>query len=466
MLLSNFLAKNYEFAQEPHLYCVLQQPQTLTNPAYRCGAAGTQLFKDADLPFKSSDSSQKGLAGRMTQYNNYWLPNNGRIFACLRVKKQLVALPHQRTAGEDGEQYNVDRGNQTEVLARESHYHHYLDEAGLRWQKDRNNELFQPTRGPLQIVESLRRVKGLQLILFDEDDWRDDPLYDGGDVKEPKNLKVRDTNQRKTPARSSTDPSLVIRMSKSGIEQLRAGNQQAYARLMNLMREAYKEDVEPTTTPRTTVRLATKVRRNLQSVDPVVRAVAASQLAAAALSFSSFPKVFCRRRPLQCPASLQKNWVPRGREREISQHSAMQTRLLYSKPQQCGGGGDASCYGGGQHSFGLCVTHRPAAVATVPVLVGGVELGGCAARFLLYRLVVPCVNVNRIPAARPRLRRRCWQRARSGPTTLQPDPCDRLPDSLPVSYVFRLYIVLILSSFGVNISRKRRWRFCISTTYF
>ena len=144
----------------------------------------------------------------MTQYQNYWLPNNGRIFACLRVKKQLVALPHQRTAGEDGEEYNVDRGNQTEVLAREAHYHHYLDEAGLRWQKDRNNELFQPTKGPLQIVESLRRVKGLQLLLFDEDDWREDTLYDGGDVKEPQNLQVRDTNQRKTPARSSTDPSI------------------------------------------------------------------------------------------------------------------------------------------------------------------------------------------------------------------------------------------------------------------
>ena len=300
MLLNTFLAKNYEWAQEPHLYCVLQQPQTLTQPAYRCGAAGTQLFKDADLPFRASESSQKGLAGRMTQYNNYWLPNNGRIFACLRIRKQLVALPHQRTAGEDGAQYNVDRGNQTEVLARESHYHHFLDQAGLRWQKDRNNELFQPTRGPMQIVESLRRVKGLQLILFDEDDWRDDPLYDGGDVREPENLKVRETTQRTTPARAASgDQSLVIKMSKSGIEQLRAGNPLAYSRLMNLMREAYKEDnpgqkttekenekeadPEPATTPRTTVRVQPEVRRNLQSADPVVRAAAAKKVVDAVL---------------------------------------------------------------------------------------------------------------------------------------------------------------------------------------
>ena len=54
---------------------------------------------------------------------------------------------------------------------------------------------------------------------------------------------------------------------------------------MNLMREAHKQDnpaepttKEPATTPRTTVRLAPEVKRNLQSADPVVRAVAASQL--------------------------------------------------------------------------------------------------------------------------------------------------------------------------------------------
>jgi len=299
MLLTTFLAKNYDWAQEPHLYCVLQTPQNLANPAYRCGAAGTQLFKDNDLPFRSSEGSQKGLAGRMTQYNNYWLPNVGRIYACLRIKKQLVALPHQRTAGEDGAIYNVDRGNQTEVLAREAHYHHFLDQKGLRWQKDRNNELFQPKKGPMEIIEALRRVQGLQLILFDEDDWREDVLYDGGDTKVPKTLKVTETTQRTTPARASADQSLVIKMSKTGIEQLRAGNPLAYSRLMNLMREAYKEDnpgqkttekttekatekatedQEPATTPRTTVRVAPQVRRDLQSADPVVRAVAAKKV--------------------------------------------------------------------------------------------------------------------------------------------------------------------------------------------
>tara|TARA_B110000285_G_scaffold232313_1_gene303099 strand:- start:913 stop:1854 length:942 start_codon:yes stop_codon:yes gene_type:complete len=283
MLLTTFLAKNYEWAQEPHLYCVLQKGQTLVHPAYRCGAAGTQLYKESDLPYRSG-SSEKGLQGRMRQYQNYWLPQEARLFACLRTKKALVALPHQRTAGDAGAEYNVDRGNQTEVLARESHYHYFLDQAGLRWQKDRNNELFQPTRGPIQIVESLRRVQGLQLLLFDEDDWREDSSYTGGDT-EP--TIVRETTARKTPARA-TDQSLVIKMSKSGIEQLRAGNPTAYKRLMNLMREAFKEenpktdergkpaDKAVTTEPAKTTPPGTL--NNLFNGTPVQQAVAAREV--------------------------------------------------------------------------------------------------------------------------------------------------------------------------------------------
>ena len=46
---------------------VLQLPQLNPQFAYRLGAAGTALYKDNDQPFKSSESSQKGLQGRMTQ---------------------------------------------------------------------------------------------------------------------------------------------------------------------------------------------------------------------------------------------------------------------------------------------------------------------------------------------------------------------------------------------------------------
>lgn len=131
MLLTTFLAKNYDWAQEPHLYIVEQIPQILENPAMRCGAAGTALYKDADAPFRSSESSSKGLRGRIQQYNNYFLPNIAKIHACLRIRKQLVALPFQRIAGDDDMPYNVDRGNQTEVLAREKHFHYFLDQMDL-----------------------------------------------------------------------------------------------------------------------------------------------------------------------------------------------------------------------------------------------------------------------------------------------------------------------------------------------
>ena len=42
------------------------------------------------------------------------------------------ALPTQRTAGDEGEEYNVDRGNQTDVLAKEKILHHFLDQKDLR----------------------------------------------------------------------------------------------------------------------------------------------------------------------------------------------------------------------------------------------------------------------------------------------------------------------------------------------
>ena len=239
MLLTTFLEKNYDWAQEPHLYIVLQIPQLLTNPAYRCGAAGTALYKDADQPFRASEGSQKGLQGRLTQYNNYFLPNSGKLFACLRIQKQLVALPNQRVAGDDDALYNVDRGNQTAVLAAERILHHFLDEKNLRWRKETRKELFVPTSGVMQLVEAMRKVQGLQMLLFDEDDWREDTAYVGG-IEAPISLKTTETVRRTSAVASkSADQSLVVKLSSTGIQQLRDGNPRAYDRLMTLMREAY-----------------------------------------------------------------------------------------------------------------------------------------------------------------------------------------------------------------------------------
>jgi len=230
------------WANEPFIYCCRQEPQIPAKFYYRCGAAGLQLFPDADRPYQSSDSSRRGLSGRMQQYIGHIRPNNFKIFAALRIKRQVVALPQHRVGGEDGELYNITKGNMSAVRAAEMTMHHYLDEDTNvnRYAPHPESELFQPSIGVDQLLINMRKVQGLQMLLFDAKSWRDDPKYTGGQ-NPPSNLTTRDTTARKTPSRA-TEQSLVIKMSKSGIEQLRAGNINAYSRLMNLMREAYKED--------------------------------------------------------------------------------------------------------------------------------------------------------------------------------------------------------------------------------
>ena len=111
------------------------------------------------------------------------------------MRKQLVALENQRVAGPPGQEYSVDMAQQTEVKAREKVFHHYLDELDLRWRKETRKELFVPTGGVQQLVSALRRVQGLQLLLFDEDGWIEDTEYKGGE-RPPVGLNTTDTNQR------------------------------------------------------------------------------------------------------------------------------------------------------------------------------------------------------------------------------------------------------------------------------
>ena len=262
MLLTKFLEQNYEWAQDPHLYIVEQIPQILNPPAHRCGAAGTYLYRDSDEPFKASENSQKGLQGRMTQYNNYFLPNVGKIHACLRMRKQLVALENQRVAGPPGQEYNVDHGQQTEVLAKEKIFHHYLDELNLRWRKETRKELFVPTGGVQQLVGALRRVQGLQLLLFDEDGWIEDTEYTGGE-RPPPNLKTMDTNRRTT---AKSEPSIVVTLSAAGISQLKSRTEQSYRRLVNLVRDAFNKEMGTTDIIR--VKLRKKEIEELYSAQP------------------------------------------------------------------------------------------------------------------------------------------------------------------------------------------------------
>ena len=73
MDIETFLQMRPTWAYQPCLYIVKQMFPG--NNAYRCGAAGTQLFRQAD-PVYGADrtGSLTGLLGRMTMYKNYWLP--------------------------------------------------------------------------------------------------------------------------------------------------------------------------------------------------------------------------------------------------------------------------------------------------------------------------------------------------------------------------------------------------------
>ena len=92
MDVDTFLQLRPAWAYEPCLYIVKQMFPG--NNAFRCGAAGTQLFKNADLVYGADRSgSLTGLLGRMTMYRNYWLPLKARLYAALRIRKQLIARP-------------------------------------------------------------------------------------------------------------------------------------------------------------------------------------------------------------------------------------------------------------------------------------------------------------------------------------------------------------------------------------
>ena len=139
MELEQLLRMKPEWAYQPCLYIVRQTE--FTN-AYRCGASGTQLFADSDRVYGADrPGSLSGLLSRMSMYLGFYTPLVPKIYACLRVKKQLVSTQNQRVSTDfAGNTYNVDRGNQTLVLARESLMHDRMDQRGLRWKSDKKNE--------------------------------------------------------------------------------------------------------------------------------------------------------------------------------------------------------------------------------------------------------------------------------------------------------------------------------------
>jgi len=117
MDIETFLRARPAWALEPCLYIVKQTCPG--NNAYRCGASGTHLFKGADIVYGAGSrrGGVTGLLSRIEMYKGFWEPVRGTIYAALRIRRQLVAKPGQRTSGVSGSAsvFNVDRGNQSVV---------------------------------------------------------------------------------------------------------------------------------------------------------------------------------------------------------------------------------------------------------------------------------------------------------------------------------------------------------------
>ena len=72
------------------------------------------------------------------------------------------------------------------VLQREREFHAALDAKGLRWDKDRTNELFVPKKSVNELISTLRTIKGEEMYLFTEDTITEDRSYKGGKKAPPR----------------------------------------------------------------------------------------------------------------------------------------------------------------------------------------------------------------------------------------------------------------------------------------
>ena len=267
MDIEQFLQLRPQWAMEPCVYIVRQMATENPN-AHRCGASGTHLFRDADLPYGSENASTTGLLSRLQMYQGFWQPVKGKIFAALRVKRALVAeVDHHRT-GEDfrGNIYNIDKGHHTLVLTREREFHSALDARGYRWQADKRNELFVPRRSVQELIATLRTVKGESLyLMFPDGTVVEDEAYRGGSRHMPEAITIQPTAVRQVQDRDARVPSLTIRLSKDSVDQLRATNPNQFAKLMAIVR-SYDDELKQTPPP-TVMRMKPsdieKVRRHI-----------------------------------------------------------------------------------------------------------------------------------------------------------------------------------------------------------
>ena len=270
MELGKFIDFKDEIFQKPFLYIIKQQATNNPN-VHRCGLSGRQQFPNADLPYRSDSAVLKGMLGRAVLYKNYWAPIVGTLYAALRIKAATVATSDQRTGGDNGNVYAINRNNQTLIEVREKQFHEELTRRGLRYDSSSKNELFSGSRR--QLEAALRTIKGEKLYLFTETDWFEDPTYEYGGNRRQR-ITITETQPRQQPQRETRAPSLTITLSRQALDQLRSGSPQQFERLLNLVL-SFDEEKNNTTTVTAPKQVVEEMRKDTdqsrQILDAVIR---------------------------------------------------------------------------------------------------------------------------------------------------------------------------------------------------
>ena len=279
-----FLKQKPQWAYQPCLYIVKQMFEG--NNAYRCGLSGGLQFKDSDRVYGADrPGSLSGLLSRMSMYMGFWTPLKGTIYAALRIKAQLVAKPDQRLVTDYlGNAININQTNQTLVRIRERDFHDVLDSRGLRWDKERKNELFVPGRkGVIELIAAMRQVKGEEMYIFSEDGFVQDAFYRGG--SERRGTTVTNTFHKQMQPREAAfearAATITIRLTPKAIQELQGESPAKFAQLIRIIDEVYKRPVSTTTTtktPATTIRVPRTQVQNILTGDAQQKAAAIDNL--------------------------------------------------------------------------------------------------------------------------------------------------------------------------------------------
>ena len=113
--------------------------------------------------------------------------------------------------------------------------HSEMDKRGLRWQKDKKNELFAPRKSVKELIDAMRTIRGEDMYLFDSETIREDTTYDGGRDR----LELVMTQKRELPPRAAATeisaPTITLKLSKKAIEELQLLDPVKLAKLVDII---------------------------------------------------------------------------------------------------------------------------------------------------------------------------------------------------------------------------------------